>query len=77
MIKIIFLKNNIKVKHQKYLDEKKERERIEQEEKKKEESEKNTSEESEKDKIYNDVNFWKAEIVPNDEIMSAVLNDLD
>ena len=48
-----------------------------EEEKGKEESEKNTSEESEKDKIYNDVNFWKAEIVPNDEIMSAVLNDLD
>ena len=48
-----------------------------EEEKGKEESEKSTSEENEKDKMYNDVNFWKAEIVPSDEIMSAVLNDLD
>ena len=30
-----------------------------------------------KKKKYNDVNFWKADIIPNDDIMSALLNDLD
>ena len=36
-----------------------------------------STEENEKNKEYNDVNFWRAEIAPNDDIMSAVLNDLD
>ena len=49
-------------------------------EKEKEESNKeetSTSEETESDKKFNDVNFWKPEIEPNDNIMTAVLNDLD
>ena len=32
---------------------------------------------NEKDKPYNDVNYWKPEITPNDGILNAVLNDLD
>ena len=39
--------------------------------------EKSTSEESAKDKVYNDVNFWKTEIMPTDEIMNAIMNDLE
>ena len=39
--------------------------------------EKSTSEESEKDKVYNEVNFWKTEIMPTDEIMNAIMNDLE
>ena len=55
----------------------KEKDKNKEEDKDKDKEEKSTSEESEKDKIYNDVNFWKAEIMPTDDIMSAVLNDLD
>ncbi len=36
-----------------------------------------STEENEKDKKYYDGNFWRVEIAPNDDIMSAVLNDLD
>ena len=39
--------------------------------------ESSASEETESDKQFNEVNFWKPEIKPNDDIMSAVLNDLD
>ena len=35
------------------------------------------SEETEDDKRFNDVNYWKADVRPDDNIMSAVLNDLD
>ena len=35
------------------------------------------SEETEEDKSFNDVNFWKPSIKPDDNIMNAVLNDLD
>ena len=40
-------------------------------------NEESSTEENENLKEYNDVNFWKTEISPNDEIMSSVLNDLD
>ena len=39
--------------------------------------EEEVSEETEEDKSYNDVNCWKPNIAPDDNIMSAVLNDLD
>ena len=45
--------------------------------KEKGEGEKEESSTEEEDKNYNDVNFWKADIIPNDDIMSALLNDLD
>jgi len=35
------------------------------------------SEETEEEKSFNDVNYWKSEIKPDDDIMSAMLNDLD
>ena len=47
------------------------------EEKSEEQKEESTSEETEKDKSYNDVNYWKVEITPKDEIMSSILRDLD
>ena len=40
-------------------------------------TEEEVSEETEEEKSYNDVNYWKSEIKPDDDIMSAVLNDLD
>ena len=40
-------------------------------------NEESSTEENEKDKPYNDVNYWKPEITPNDGILNAVLNDLD
>ena len=38
-------------------------------------NEEETAEEEKKD--YNEVNYWKPEIKSNDDIMSAILNDLD
>ena len=35
------------------------------------------SEETEEDKSFNDVNFWKPSITPDDNIMNAFLTDLD
>ena len=35
------------------------------------------SSETEEEKSFNDVNYWKTEIIPDDNIMSAILNDLD
>ena len=63
----------------------KEKEKEEKEEKKKEkEDEENnddkkstSTEESAEDKKYNEVNFWTAPITPNDDIMSAILNDIE
>ena len=40
-------------------------------------NEEEASSETEEEKSYNDVNYWKTEIIPNDNIMSAILNDLD
>ena len=42
-----------------------------------EKEEETEEEEKEEDKKYNDVNFWKMESVPEDSIMSSILNDLD
>ena len=43
-----------------------------------EEKEKSVStEESAEEKTYNDVNFWNAELKPSDDIMSAILNDIE
>ena len=39
--------------------------------------EEEVSEETEEEKSFNDVNYWKSEIKPDDDIMSAMLNDLD
>ena len=61
---------------------------IEQEEVQKEEEEtkekteeegigEEASSETEEDKSINDVNYWKKEIIPNDNIMSAILNYFD
>jgi len=36
-----------------------------------------STEESVEEKQYNDVNYWNPGIVPNDEIMSSILNDLE
>ena len=47
------------------------------EEKKESEKEESSTEETEKDKDYNDVNYWKVDIIPNDDIMSSIINDLD
>ena len=41
------------------------------------EIEEEVSEETEEEKRFNDVNYWKADVKPDDNIMSAVLNDLD
>jgi len=35
------------------------------------------SSETEEDKSINNVNYWKKEIIPNDNIMSAILNYFD
>ena len=40
-------------------------------------TEEEITEESEEDKSFNDVNFWKPQINPDDNIMSAILHDLD
>ena len=60
---------------------------VEQEEAKKEEeevkekveesNEEEASSETEEEKSFNDVQYWKPEIIPTDNIMSAILNDLD
>ncbi len=42
-----------------------------------ENKEESSTEESQKDKEYNDVNFWKPEVKPNDDILSSILKDLD
>jgi hypothetical protein len=36
-----------------------------------------STEESAEDKQYNDVNYWNPGIVPNDDIMSAIMNDIE
>ena len=46
-------------------------------EKAEEGNEKEASSETEEEKSFNDVNYWKTEIIPDDNIMSAILNDLD
>ena len=53
------------------------REEEEVKEKAEEGNEEEASSETEEEKSYNDVNYWKTEIIPNDNIMSAILNDLD
>ena len=61
----------------------KEKEQKEEKEKEKEDEENNddkkstSTEESAEDKKYNEVNFWTAPITPNDDIMSAILNDIE
>ena len=61
----------------------KEKEKEEKEEKEKEDEENNddkrstSTEESAEEKKYNEVNFWTAPIAPNDDIMSAILNDIE
>ena len=61
----------------------KEKEKEEKEEKEKEDEENNddkrstSTEESAEEKKYNEVNFWAAPITPNDDIMSAILNDIE
>ena len=40
-------------------------------------TEEEITEESEEEKSFNDVNFWKPQINPDDNIMSAILHDLD
>ena len=40
-------------------------------------NEEEASSETEEEKSFNDPNYWKPEIIPNDDIMSAILNDLD
>ena len=46
-------------------------------EKAEEGNEEEASSETEEEKSFNDVNYWKTEIIPDDNIMSAILNDLD
>ena len=36
-----------------------------------------STEESTEDKQYNDVNFWNPGIVPNDDIMNSIMNDIE
>ena len=61
----------------------KEKEKEEKEEKEKEDEENNddkrstSTEESAEEKKYNEVNFWAAPITPNDDIMIAILNDIE
>ena len=60
--------------------EEKEQEDVQKEEEEKEKDsggEEEVSEETEEEKSFNDVNYWKTEINPDDNIMSAILNDLD
>ena len=38
---------------------------------------KKVNNESIEEKKYNDVNFWVTHIKPNDDIMSAILNDIE
>jgi hypothetical protein len=45
-----------------------------EEEKEKPNEESITTEESEQDKIYNDSNYWKPEIKPNDDIINEIMN---
>ena len=40
-------------------------------------NEEEASSETEEEKSFNDPIYWKPEIIPNDDIMSAILNDLD
>ena len=54
-----------------------EEEKEKEKEKTEENKEESSSEETEESKKFNEVNFWKPEIVPDDNIMSAVLNGLD
>jgi hypothetical protein len=59
--------------------EQEETQNVEEEVKEKEETgnEEEASSETEEEKSFNDVNYWKPEIIPNDDIMSAMLSDLD
>ena len=60
--------------------EEKEQEDVQKKEEEKEKDsggEEEVSEETEEEKSFNDVNYWKTEINPDDNIMSAILNDLD
>ena len=61
--------------------EEKDEEKKDNEEKEKEKVEENkeesSTEENEETKQFNDANFWKAEIVPDDNILSAVMKDFD
>ena len=60
--------------------EEREQEEVQKEEEEKEKDsggEEEVSEETEEEKSFNDVNYWKTEISPDDNIMSAILNDLD
>ena len=57
---------------------KNENENVEQGEEKAEgKKEESNIEETEKEKKYNDVNFWRPGIIPLDDIMSSILQDLD
>jgi hypothetical protein len=62
-------------------EEKEKEENDNENENKEEEKVENTKEESSTEdndnKDYNDVNYWKPEISPNDDILDAVLNDLN
>ena len=49
----------------------------ENEPKPEENKEDSSTEESEKDKEFNDVNFWRPEVKPDDDILSSILRDLD
>ena len=49
----------------------------ENEQRPEENKEDSSTEESEKDKDYNDVNFWRPEVKPNDDILTSILSDLD
>ena len=70
-------KNNEEENNEKEEEKKEEEEKEKEKKEDKDKEEKSTSEESEKDKVYNDVNFWKAEIMPTDDIMNAIMNDLN
>ena len=79
-INIIDDSNNASVeKDEEHKTEEEENKKEEEEDKDKREAgkEEEASEETEEEKQYNDVNFWKSEIKPDDNIMSAILNDLD
>ena len=58
-------------------DERVQKEEEEVKEKAEEGNEEEASSETEEEKSFNDVNYWKTEIIPDDNIMSAILNDLD
>ena len=59
--------------------EKEETQNVEEEVKEKGDTgnEEEASSETEEEKSFNDPIYWKPEIIPNDDIMSAILNDLD